>query len=98
MKIIDLSKYGPIVSDKEVGNEIYLSLKKGLKDGNSISVDLVGIHSMATFCAKQIFGNLYVELGAKTFFDKILLLNANNDLKAIIQIGIQDAIEENEEI
>ncbi|MFC4209547.1 STAS-like domain-containing protein [Pedobacter lithocola] len=95
MKIINLDKYGPIISDKAVGDEIYYSLKKALSSNSSIEIDLIKIHSMATFCAKQIFGKLYIELGSSAFFEKIILKNATNDLKTIIQIGVQDALDEN---
>ena len=50
---------------------------------------------MATFCAKQIFGKLYVDLGSENFFERIEILNASDDLKSIIKIGIQSAIQEN---
>lgn len=98
MKNIDLKKYSPIISDKVVGAEIYSLLKGMLDNGEVLSIDLSKIHSMATFCAKQIFGRLYVELGSTAFFERIALKNANNDLKAIIQIGIQDALDETENI
>ena len=94
MKIIDLKKYSPIISDKAKGAEIYKIIKEILSMGENVTVDLQEIQSMATFCAKQIFGSLYVELGSKGFFKNVVLKNANNDLKAIIQIGIQDALDE----
>ena len=53
--------------------------------------------TMATYCAKQIFGRLYLELGAEAFFDKIILTNTSNEMKLIIKIGIQNALEELEE-
>lgn len=92
MKKIDLSQYGPVISDKEVGNSIYKLIKDSIRQGESIEIDLSSIKSMATFCAKQIFGNLYVELGASDFFDKILLKNASTDIRVIIKIGIEHAL------
>jgi hypothetical protein len=47
---------------------------------------------MATFCAKQVFGNLYLELGPSDFFEKIRISNANDDIRTIIKIGIQHAV------
>jgi hypothetical protein len=97
MKSLSLNNYGPIISDKTVGNEIYSLINSSMSRHDVVSLDLSAIKSMATFNAKQIFGRLYVELGSNTFFDKIRLLNASDDLKIIIQIGIQNALEDEEE-
>lgn len=95
MKTISLSGYGPILSSKTVGNEIYELLKADVSKGEQVTIDLTEIKSMATFCAKQIFGRLYIELGSELFFDKIIIKGADNDIKTIIQIGIQHALEDN---
>ncbi len=94
MKTIILDKYGPIISTKESGNEILDLIKKSLKNNQNIQIDLKKIRSMATFCAKQIFGNLYINMDNEVFFERIEILNASDDLKSIIKIGIQSAIEE----
>jgi hypothetical protein len=94
MKELNLSQYGPIVSSKTVGEEIYSIIKSSLAKEQNVTVNLENIKSMATFCAKQIFGKLYLELGSQQFFDRITLKGADNDLKTIIQIGIQHALEE----
>lgn len=91
---IKLDKYGPIISDKKIGQKIYDELKKSLESNNEIEVDFENVISMATFCAKQVFGKLYIENGAEYFFEKIKMSNANDDLKIIIKMGIQSAIEE----
>jgi hypothetical protein len=94
MKTIELSKYGPILSSKSVGDEIYKLIKSELEMSDKLTVDLADIKSMATFCAKQIFGKIYIEIGSQAFFDKIIIKGADNDLKTIIQIGIQHALQE----
>jgi len=96
MTTIILNKYGPIISDKNIGNEIYSVINSFLLKNAAVNIDLSAIKSMATFNAKQIFGRLYVELGASNFFEKIRLSNASEDLKIIIQIGIQNALEDQE--
>jgi len=93
MKTIEFNKYGPIISDKIVGEEIYRLINELLKTESKISIDMSGIVSMATFCAKQIFGRLYISLSAENFFDRIEFTNASEDVKLIIKIGIQNAIE-----
>ncbi|MGO4921462.1 STAS-like domain-containing protein [Maribacter spongiicola] len=95
MKNISLDDFGPIISTKESGNKILNLITDNLKSDAKISVDLGKIRSMATFCAKQIFGKLYVSLGAEKFFENVEIVNASDDLKSIIKIGIQSAIQEN---
>jgi hypothetical protein len=91
MRKIDLIEFGPVISDKEIGNKIY-SIIKNYVDKEPVELDLSGIKSMATFCAKQVFGNLYLELGSQKFFDRVHIKNANDDVKTIIKIGIQHAL------
>lgn len=91
---IDLKEYGPIISDKAIGEKIYQLIKNEVSNKEIIEIDLNEIVSMATFCAKQIFGRLYVELGAEIFFERVKLLGANQDLQIIIKMGIQSALEE----
>lgn len=95
MGTINLDKYGPIISTKELGDKILETARNKLKSNDKIQLDLKGIRSMATFCAKQIFGKLYIELGAENFFERVEIQNASDDLKSIIKIGIQSAIQEN---
>jgi hypothetical protein len=94
--IIQLEKFGPIISDKSIGNEISKLIEKSLKSDNPIEIDFKNVISMATFCAKQIFGKLYIEKGAEFFFENIKMSNVSDDLKIIIKMGIQSAIEEKE--
>lgn len=95
MKNINLDIYGPIVSTKDSGSEILKIINDSLKDNQNIQIDLGKIRSMATFCAKQIFGVLYIKLGSESFFERIEIINASDDLKSIIKIGVQSAIQEN---
>ena len=95
---IDFAKHGPIISEKETGEEIYNEIKKSISvDNSKIEIDMSKTKTMATYCAKQIFGRLYLELGAEAFFDKMILTNASNEMKLIIKMGIQNALEELEE-
>tara|TARA_R110002049_G_C8743105_1_gene527115 strand:- start:218 stop:502 length:285 start_codon:yes stop_codon:yes gene_type:complete len=91
---IKLEKFGPIISDKKLGNDISKLIEKSLESNNTIEIDFKNVISMATFCAKQIFGKLYVEKGAEYFFENIKMSNVSDDLQIIIKMGIQSAIEE----
>lgn len=96
VKEITLEKYGPIISDKEDGIVIHKIISDALQKHGRVDINLNGIVSMATFCAKQIFGSLYIKLGADSFFDCISFSNASDDVKSIIMIGIQNALDDSE--
>lgn len=92
MTIVNLKEYAPIISDKEAGNTIYSKIKSVLENNEIVTVDFSSMISMATFCAKQIFGQLYVELGGTDFFTRIIIKNANDNIKTIINEGIESAL------
>ena len=94
---ISLNDFGPLISDKKIGDEIYRQIKNGLEKDNILHVDFSEVTSMATFCAKQIFGKLYIELGSNVFFERIKFQNTNEDLKIIIKMGIQNALDDQKE-
>lgn len=91
---IDLKKYGVIISDQNSGKVIFEKIKASLELHDKCIVDFEDVKSMATYNAKQIFGKLYIELGSNVFFEKIEIKNASEDLKLIIRLGIQSALED----
>lgn len=91
---IELKKYGLIISDQDSGKAIYEKIKQQIETHKKCIIDFKDVKSMATFNAKQIFGKLYLELGSNDFFDKVEIKNASEDLKLIIGLGIQSAIED----
>ena len=94
MNTIKIENFGTIISTKESGKSILDLILSKLNNENKIKIDFLNVKSMATFCAKQIFGFLYVKLGSEKFFEKLEFNNTSEDLKTIIKIGIQSAIEE----
>lgn len=88
MTIIDLSQYGPIVSNEAVAKKIYDQIVEALRNG-VVTIDMKGIKLMATFCSKQIFGCLYTNLGGEVFYEKIHVQNASENVKKTIGIGIE---------
>ena len=91
---INLIKYGSVISDQQVGDQIYKEIKSFIVLHKKCVIDFTDVKSMATFNAKQIFGSLYLELGSETFFNQIEIQKASNDLKLIIRLGIQSAVED----
>lgn len=92
MKTITLEQYGPIISDSAVGDEILHKILDLNPKEEEVEVDMESIVSMTTFCAKQIFGALYNELGAALFERHILLKNVSSDVLLIIKMGIRNAV------
>ncbi len=91
---INLKKNWYIISDKDSREIINKEIKKVLEKHQRCIIDFQQIKSMATYNAKQIFGSLYLELGSEIFFERIEIKNATNDLKLIIRLGIQSAIDD----
>lgn len=92
MKEIKLESFGPVISDKDIGEKIYQLIKKELESNDKVSINMNSIISMATYCAKQIFGRLYIELGPENFYDKLSFKNASDDIKIIMKIGIENSL------
>ena len=94
MTTINLSKYGPLITRKELGEEIYSLIKHALDGDDEVEVSMTHIVSMTTFCAKQVFGRLYVELGREEYLRRVRLVNVSEDVNFIIRIGITNAVKE----
>ena len=92
MKSISLNQYAPIISDEVAGAEILKKIQDLLSTEEIVTIDMNEIKSMATFCSKQIFGKLYLELGAEKFFNRIEIKNATDNVKTIIRIGIESVL------
>lgn len=88
---ITLKDYAPIISDDETAIKILELIKKELQHDN-VQIDMSDVKLMVTKCAKSIFGSLYLDMGSKCFFEKIQILNASDNVKAVINLGIIDAI------
>lgn len=91
-RTIDLHQYSPIISDKNVGEEIFNKIWSLDPKNNQVEIDMNGIMSMTTYCAKQIFGRLYKELAPSLFESNIILKNATEDVILIIKMGIRNAV------
>ena len=89
METVNLKEFGPIISDRETGFKIYNLIKAKNPHSTIVNIDMDGIKSMATFCAKQIFGNLTPSV----FYNNIKIIRATEDVKLIIRLGIQNAVE-----
>lgn len=89
MNQFSFNEFRPMLTDKMKGEEIYEQIMRLNPHDEIVEIDLDGIVSMATYCARQIFGRLYVELGADVFSRNIVLKNMSDDVEYIIKWGIQ---------
>ncbi len=92
MATIVLKDYGRVISESHVGKAIYADIESQLNKNGSISIDFTDIVSMATFCARQIFGTLYMKYGQVEFVSKLSLENANDSVKAVISEAIRYSV------
>ena len=97
MAVLDLNKYAPLITRKDLGEEIYSALCKALDNNEVVDIEMGNIISMTTFCAKQIFGRVFVKLGREEFNKRIHMKNTSEDVQFIIRIGITNALKEAKE-
>lgn len=95
-KTLDLNRYAPIISEKIQGDDMYSLIKSLKPETNKIVIDFSSIKAMTTFCAKQIFGKLYLELTANVFYENIILKNVSEDVKFSISFGIKSAVKDSQ--
>lgn len=88
MSTIDLTQYGPIIGNEAIAQKIFDLIFTAVQK-EAVEIDMKGIKLMATFCAKQIFGGLYNALGGERFYKNIIILNASDNVKKTIGIGIE---------
>lgn len=65
---ISLLKYAPVISTKEQGEKLLAEINAQSPSDNRITIDFFRILTMTTFVAKQVFGQLYKDLGKEFFF------------------------------
>lgn len=94
MNTIVVRNFGTIISDETLGQRIYAEIKDLYSKNGSVIVDMQDVVTMATFCSKQIFGNLCVELGENEFFDKVTIKNATEQVKTSIRLGVLYALQD----
>lgn len=88
---INVIDYGSIISDDAVGARILGHINRELgRNEQPVVVDFDNVLSITTFNAKQIFGELYFNLGADMFFKRIHFKNASENIVTIIKMGIRD--------
>lgn len=91
-KNYDMKEFAPLFVDKERANQIYDEIMALDPNNNMITVDLTGIISMTTICAKLIFGRLYKRLGSDTYHNSIHFIGKSDGVDLVIKMGISSAL------
>ena len=91
---IQMNNYKHLVIRKIDGEEVYRDIKSHLDNQDIVIVDFSGIETMTTYFAKQVFGRLYVEMGAEEFSARVKFekKNMSDDVELVLKIGIAGAI------
>ncbi len=87
IKRIDLKEYGPVINNEQVGASIYDTITSALKDHDIVELDVAGIRFITTFCANQIFGNLFTLLGSD-YYTRIIRINASDSFASSVDFAI----------
>lgn len=85
---ISLINYAPVISTKEQGEKLFAEICASNPRDNQITIDFSKIMTMTTFVAKQVFGQLYKDLGKQVFFKNIKFRNTTPGVSMILKIGI----------
>ncbi len=93
MKAISLQDYTPVINIIDVADSILITTQNALAE-DDVVIDFSGIRFISTNCAKHIFGKLILELGEESFFDRVILTNACDNVKVSINTGIENALED----
>lgn len=89
-----MNRFKSVVTRKSDGEDVYNEIKQHLDRGEIIIVDFTDIDTMTTYFAKQVFGRLYVEMGADRFSTKVKFDKSqmSDDVELVLKIGIAGAI------
>lgn len=94
MKSIDLTKNAPLITDKSIAEDIYKQIISFDPSNNVVEIDMTGIVSMTTVCAKIMFGNVAKLISPDVFYKNIRFKGLTDELELIITMGITSAIDD----
>lgn len=87
----------PLFVDKQKAKESFDEIVNLDPTNNKILVDMTGIVSMTTVCAKIIFGRLYKKLGSELYHSNIQFIGKSEGIDLVIRMGIASALQDDSE-
>nr|WP_195366241.1 STAS-like domain-containing protein [[Eubacterium] tenue] len=86
--ILSISKFGEMLSTRDIGAIIRKEIILSIKNKETITVDFEGVKQMTHSCADEIFGKLAIEIGMSNLMNYINIKNANETISTIIKYVI----------
>ena len=93
-KRYDMTQFAPLFVDKLKAQNVYDEIQGLDPTNNSIIVDMSGIISMTTICAKIIFGRLCKHLGPEKYHSNIKFEGKTEGIDLVIRMGIASALQD----
>lgn len=90
----DMKQYAPLFVDRQRAQNVYEEILALNPGDNKIVVDLSGVVSMTTICAKFIFGRLYKKLGSELYHKNISFIGKSEGIDLVIRMGIASALQD----
>lgn len=90
----DMTQFAPLFVDKQKAQVVYEEIRGLDPTDNTITVDMTGIISMTTICAKIIFGRLCKYLGPEKYHNSIKFVGKSEGIDLVIRMGIASALQD----
>lgn len=90
MKKYIMKPHGPLITNEQVAKDIYQKIVEMNPLTENVTIDMRGIITMTTQCAKAIFGQLYKDLGYSLYYQNITIVNKSDTISKIIKMSIED--------
>lgn len=93
MKTYSMVIYAPLFVDKDKAHKVFNEICLLNPSDEEIVIDMTGIESMTTICARIIFGELAKKIGLQTFYKQFKFRGLSNEVELVIDMGIASALE-----
>lgn len=90
MKIYNMSIYGESITNEIVSEKISIDLEQLIDIEEQINLDFSNVNLLTTTCLKHIFNKIKNHFPADVFFTKFRFINVNDNLRVIINHGLED--------
>lgn len=90
MKTYNMSIYGGSITNEIISEKISTDLEKFVSCDDKVTLDFSNVNLLTTTCIKKIFSKIKDKIPADIFFTKFCFINVNENLKIIINHGLED--------
>ena len=90
----DMRQYAPLFVDKQKAQQVYEEIVKINPCENIVVVNMTGIVSMTTICAKLIFGRLCKHLGSEIYHSNVRFIGKSEGIDLVIRMGVASALQD----